>query len=581
MTLPGLAFFPAPRPDELLYSVFARHARWNVVGPKTTMQTLFGAPGAIASIDLPNRLSALDGRLPDGLTIDALINRHTLAPYYCAFLPDDVRGVIRDGMRGDGGNLHLISGIAAFRLARVTRLRFCPDCPPKMVDRWGSAHWRRDHQLPSVLVCPTHGTVLRASTVDLATGNRHGFVAVTKSSCPPDAPPVTHSPSSAEGDVLLRLARASAALLDRAEAGPVDLDEVTAYYRRELRARGLMRSRMKVDQIALGEAFDARFGAILGRFPGLATPGEPQGGWLATLVRRQRKAAHPLEHLLMRDLLGSREKLEKHDGPCGAGPWPCRNPLADHHGQPVVDDLRVYRNRQASVAVFSCGCGYRYTRLIGLNGELGPCRFKEFGPLLRPALADLVAAGTTLRGVAKRLGIDPKTVATLAADLGIDTKWGIRPSARAPRPLAVPSSPPTKPRRIQRRKAERRRDWPQLDRDFSSRIARAAATIQSCAPPARVTAASLERELLGRRGWLAKRRDKLPRTIRAITQHAETLRAFQLRRIDFWIARAVADGQPLKPWAVMRSAGLRSDMLAVIEQCIAAFDQPTIALRSA
>ncbi len=578
MTLPRLAFFPAPRTGELLYSVFARHARWDSAGPKATMQTLFGVPGAIASIDLPNRLSALEGRLPDGLTIDALIDGHTLAPYYCAFLPAEVRGAIRNAMRGDGGNLHLISGMAAFRLARVTRLRFCPDCLPEMVDRWGSGHWRRDHQLPSVLVCPTHGTVLRASTVDVSTGNRHGFIAATRSCCPPDAPPVTHAPSDAEGEVLLRLARASAALLDRGDVGPVDFDEVTAFYRGELRLRGLMRSRLKVDQVALGEAFAARFGTILGRFPGLAKAGREQGEWLATLARRQRKAAHPLEHLLMRDLLGSRERQ---DDPCGPGPWLCRNPLADHHGQPVVDDLRTYRNRQASVAVFSCGCGYRYTRSISATGELGRCRFKEFGPLLRPALADLVAAGATLRSVAKRLGVDPKTVASLAAELSIDTTWSIRPSTRATRPLAAPASPTAKSRSTRRTKPGPRRDWRRLDDDLAERVGRAVARVRSFAPPAQVTAASLERELLGRRGWIGKRRDKLPRTIAAIDGHAEAVGAFQLRRVDYSIAQMLADGQPLKPWAVMRSAGVRSDMLVMIEQRIAAYDQLDAARQSA
>lgn len=531
------------------------------------MNDLFGNAGTVASIDLPNRLDALAAHLPSSLSVNALIDRHTLAPYYWAFLPADVRRSIRAGMRGDGGSLHLSSGLAAFRSGRVTRLRFCPDCMPDMHARWGSPHWRRDHQLPSVLVCPEHGTVLRESTVDVETLNRHEFVAATDATCPPSAEAVTSCVNPADGETLLRLARSSAALLDLVEDGPTDFAGLTNLYRNELRSRGLMRSRFKVDQVALQDAFMARFGSVLGRFRGLVFADQLRGQWLATMTRKQRKASHPIEHLLLRDLLRSRSER---DEPCGKGPWPCRNPLADHIDDDVVTDLRIYRNRGAEVAVFSCACGYRYTRSVSADGVLGPCRFKDFGPLLRPALGEMINAGISLRGVAARLRVDPKTVATLALQLELETRWSIRPSARYPnRAVTAERSTPT-PAPAKRRNAGARRDWRRSDLELAARVAAAAIRLKSVCPPARVTAASLERELLGRRGWIAKRSSKLPRTVAAIAEMAETLTGFQVRRVDFWIASVAAEDAPLRAWTIMRKAGLRSDRLGMIEKRIEA-----------
>ncbi|MEG3169872.1 TnsD family Tn7-like transposition protein [Sphingomonas sp. LB3N6] len=566
------AFFPAPRDGELLYSVLARHSRWSVDGPKATMDALFGNAAVIASIDLPNRLAALARHLPPALSVDNLIERHTLAPYYLAFAPSKIRQAVRVGMKGDGASLHLSAGLAAFRAGRVTRLRFCPECIGDMRDRWGSPHWRRDHQLPGVLVCPKHGTLLRQSTVDLHTANRHAFTAATDATCPASAETVTRPVGSADGQTLLRLARASAALLDRQDDGPADFAELTEFYRDELRSRGLMRSRLKVDQVALHAAFMARFGSVADRLPGLLSTERLRGDWLASLARKHRKASHPIEHLLLRDLLGSRDERKQ---PFGSGPWECRNPLADHFERDVVTDLRIYRNRAAKVAVFSCGCGYRYTRSPRNDGAVGPCRFKEYGPLLGPALVTLIKTGTSLRGVAASLRVDPKTVATLAVELGLDAPWSIRPSARNATPTNADERPTLNlvTTRTRSGSAKPRRDWRRSDLEMSARVAGAAMRIKASAPPARVTCAALERELLGRRGWIAKRADKLPRTTNSLAEVAESLRDFQFRRIDYWIATAAADGRSVRPWTIMRMAGLRSNMLGVIHDRLEAHRQ--------
>ena len=561
-----LPFFPAPYSEELLYSVFARQSRWACEGgPKATMETLFGDRSAIASIDLPNRLRTLAGRLPNGMTIDAVIDDHTLAPYYTAFLPADVRVTIRQGMKEDGRSLHLISGMAAFRVSRVTRLRFCPDCLREMDAQFGHHYWRRDHQLPSVLLCPVHATVLRLSSVDLQVANRHGYVPATSTSCPDHAEAIIGRLSSSTEETLLRLGRASADLLRGPNSDVRGYAEMTEFYRDEFRTRSLMRSRDRVDQSALQQAFLERFGSLAKYFPSLLKDGCSRGDWLSNLARRQRKACHPLEHLLLRDLLASRAKEKTPSW--AAGPWVCHNPLAEHFNQSVVTGLSVYRNRSVHVTVFACACGYKYTRSLNEAGELGPVRFKEFGPLLQPALSNMVSSGMSLRSIAANLKLDPKTVATLAARSKIATRWSLKPSGNAVRTKSITSSRSFPAPR--RRPRGTRHDWQKIDLSLLGKINPAAKAIRAACPPTRVTMASLERELIGRNGWIGKRISKLPCLVSAIAGAIEPLEDFQNRRIDYWIQQESGSGMQIRAWSIMRKAGVRSRLLQTIEDRIA------------
>jgi hypothetical protein len=81
--------FPDPYPDELLYSVCARyHTRMMYFSSGyKTIQELFGNTSGV-TIDLPTRLEYLTTALPPGhrYTVDYLIDRHTLLPFYSPFL---------------------------------------------------------------------------------------------------------------------------------------------------------------------------------------------------------------------------------------------------------------------------------------------------------------------------------------------------------------------------------------------------------------------------------------------------------------------------------------------------------------
>src|ERR1051325_4889082 len=128
----NIGHFPTPYPDELLYSICARYSsRVAYPDAKSVLRELFGSVTATAVIDLPNRLRTLAAGLPVGtsLTSDYLIDRHTLLPYYSAFLPPERVRQIRKYMKGSGGPAaHMGAGVMASRVPSPGCMKYCPVC---------------------------------------------------------------------------------------------------------------------------------------------------------------------------------------------------------------------------------------------------------------------------------------------------------------------------------------------------------------------------------------------------------------------------------------------------------------------
>lgn len=214
--------------------------------------------------------------------------------------------------------------------------------------------------------------------------------------------------------------------------------------------------------------------------------------------------------------------------------------------------------------MFECGCGYSYTRSLK-DGVVGPPRLRSVGPLLVPALRKLVRQGAVLRVVAREVGLDPKSVIREALSNGLLVPWKCAPSG-APR---TSSNQQPVPFRQDRKPYSRkpRRDWKVLDLEMQVRVQQATKLIMREDPPVRVTTAEIERRL-GRKGWLRKRRERLPMANAAMDELVETTELFQRRRILATLTALAAQGELPKAWKVMRTTGLTGIHLPLIEAMI-------------
>jgi len=568
-----LSYFPAIYPDELLYSVIARlHAHLGAPPWLSLLEELFGRRMVVADPDLPGALNRLALKIPPerALSAGCLVDTLTQFPYYAAFQsPQTWTWAHRRMCEGKVSDVHMRLGLVAFRTPCVKRLRFCPCCLEDMNARYGEYYWRRDQQLPGVLVCPIHAVPLRESQVDLPYGSRHGYIEASDETCPVEACDVVPPAMAIRGEPLWHLAIASAALL-REPALPRSPAAWTAFYRDWMQRCGMAHAPRYMDQEALDRAMRAYYGAVLSWLPAVMEQDRFRGDWLAGMARKQRKVIHPLYHLLLQTCL-SHQTLCSH--PFGAGPWPCHSPIHGKGRHTAVTRCAIHRNHDHSVGVFACGCGYVYTRTyIEASGDRGPPRFQAYGPLLKPALGRLVRSGASLRQTARQLNLDPKTVVRLAGQLGVAVAW--KPSQPRARAVMAVRAKKEKPHANPKVSATNRDSvptstrWSRLDEVLRARIAIAARRIRDCQPPKRISMAEIEREL-GRSGWLMKRRQQLPRATAALKAVAESTHVFQMRRAAWVIGERRRCGQGLQSWRVMRQAGLTAKHLPAIDRLLA------------
>ncbi len=250
-----LAFLPAPMDDELLYSLLARSNAW--LGGRASLPVIQAAFGRCATgirIGLPSGLSVLAGGLPPGcgLDVDTLVRRHTLQPYFSRLLTAADGERLLQGMT-KGWRHGGYAGLSPFRGASHWHrsLVLCPDCVEADVGAHGEASWRRAHQLPGVLVCPTHGTALRTTRTS-AIGQSHLIC------CPTDIRELVQVANPFEHATAWRLARASQWLLHAPPSYP-DLERVRRRLRALLAGRGWLKSNGLV-RSGLREAVEAAYG---------------------------------------------------------------------------------------------------------------------------------------------------------------------------------------------------------------------------------------------------------------------------------------------------------------------------------
>ena len=162
-----IAMVPEIYPDELVFSFCSRyHQRMSYRSRESTGRDLFENAMTKPAIDFPSRLEQLaQGYVFNNwITVDRLIDCHTLLPFYQPFVPADRISQIRTDMKAPrGGAVHARIGVLTNRV-RDQNLRFCPSCVRKDRATFGETYWHRLHQLPGIDVCPKHRVFLENTT---------------------------------------------------------------------------------------------------------------------------------------------------------------------------------------------------------------------------------------------------------------------------------------------------------------------------------------------------------------------------------------------------------------------------------
>lgn len=600
-----VSFLPPLYSDELLYSLLARF-HWLTCGqsPKHTLDELFGNRQVRAGVALQSNLANLCANFPPqrNLTPERLTRDATLLPYLTAFQPRDIRDwALTKLSEGNAESVCVRLGLAAGVVRLPDCLRYCPACCSAMLSIRGELYWMRAHQLPGVLVCHIHqGVPLVDSMVHPAETSRHEYIAADEANCPMTPP----SPAWTRNLTAIRLLRDIATASTTLMTNPPyarSLEAWGEYYRTTLSARGLGKGRNSINQESLRDAYRNHFGPIFAILPETAPD-----LWLEGMPRNHRNAVAPLRHILLH-LLIETLPLTRETVPFGYGPWPCRNPLADHYGQPVVSSCSTHKEDGKAIGVFDCSCGYIFSQASAPGSK---ARILNLGPSFTIKLRELLTLGTGLRATARALSVDPNTVRRYIGKLGLVSPWkaqsqqfkipasdreivrarwsvvcrntpdlsrtqlrSILPSEyawlyRHDRDWLKSQPPYPKPRHDKKQ----RRDWASIDKEMAAELREGAARMRTETPPLCITRAALER-LLGKPEWLDKRLNKLPLCALALANVTESVAAFQCRRIAWAVDELHRLSKPVTAWRLRRLAGLRDDCALVVEVALRAADK--------
>lgn len=579
-----LTYFPEIYPDELLYSVLGRlKCHLGIVSARGLMLDAFNSHDVHAGIFLQTDLQALAANIAPfvDLTARQLAMETTLLPYVTAYQPQAVRDWAMAALAGGDVDARAFGPRLGVRFS--SKLRYCTTCQMEMLKQQGELYWRRNHQLPGVLVCPTHGSPLADSLVTLIDTGVRDYAVPDTANCPlsPEPPYWANQPDVVE--LLTEISIVSAGLLfNPPPACP--LLERGVEIRDSLRGRGLVRGRCGIDQPALTRDFRNLFGPILNVLPE-AAPNK----WLVQIAHKHHSAFAPLRHVLINRLIETLPPL-KASNPFGTGPWPCRNPLADHFGELAVTDCALHKTtRGKTIAVFRCSCGYAFSTA---PDPASRARILDRGQLFESRLRELVVTETKLRNVARALHVSPGGVKHHISRIGLKVPWNLRPrGGKTPRidreamrsgwegeHIAAPKLTRTQLRnRIPRvydwlYRYDRdwlktqppdattkganpsRMDWPSIDAETAETIKLEAARLSAQDPPQRVTRPALERAL-GTRGRLS-RLHHLPLCAKALIEVLESVEQFQRRRI-IWAAEKLRErGEPISMHRLRKLARL-------------------------
>jgi hypothetical protein len=291
--------FPVPYSEELLFSTVARAGiRHGLMSPKQLLDEVFGSRAVIATLDLPNHISAISRWLPKEFTAEKLVYNHTLFPIYALFVPESRRQQCVNLMLGKSqGAVHLALGVAASRVKTPSFIRYCPSCLAEQRNQHGEYFWSREWQVAGIDSCPEHGALID-TRITRPLIERHRFLAASPVYCP-----IIRAP---EGDVISERISCQVRQLFKlpARQSP-SFAQWTAYYHDLAYRHGHRRGKSQIDHISINErilsASPTSWLAKYNLIPDVSCCND--SGWLRSMFRKHRKSFSYLQHIIVHQAL--------------------------------------------------------------------------------------------------------------------------------------------------------------------------------------------------------------------------------------------------------------------------------------
>ena len=541
-------FFPTPYPDELLYSVLGRYCiRSGNIREIHNIQDMFGSRNVIASMELPTQLEALIANMPVNTkyTAEQFIYKHTLFPFYAAFIPSKrAKEIVQAMKNGEGKTIYIKIGLVSNTVILNRFFRFCPECFKKDIETFGEPYWHRIHQVTGVFVCLKHKMPLCDSTELIRAGNRQRFISASHENC------IVEKEISYSNDLMKKM-------LWMAEDVEVLLNNQLQFrepewfrsqFRAKLIEKGYARMNNYIHQKKLKQDFVDFYGHEY-----LALVQSPvsvnSGGWLPDMVRNNDRTTYSIRYLLLARFLGI----------------------------PIVD---------------------LFNTKLGSNDE-DENNIDAYQELWDQRLIELAQSGLSIREISDILKSSTKTIRKAIDRLGIEEFWKFNGGGkylhskftdteefRMKRErlreewLELHAQYPDKSSSQIRKNNDGvyawlkkydsewmeenyRRiktvvntvDWDKRDAELLPKVKEVVKEMKQ-GKPERITWGGIGRKL-GISGWFAKSKNKLPFTKKYVDSVVENLQEFQIRKIQWGMSQLEGEGKEIKLWNLVETAGVK------------------------
>ena len=417
--------FPLIHEDELLYSLLASFHR--VSGNrniKVTLSELFDRDTVLPVVDLPCHLESLAQKLPVkmDLSSDTLIQEHTLFPLYSPFMTVKKRNELQRIMKHENGTfLKFKIGIIAGSVCQKNALVYCPECAKAELKQYGDAFIHRTHQIQGVYVCEKHRCILHVYPIH----RNRSLELIMLQEKDLDFRNLNLKDQQLQRKLAIVAEEAHLLLNDSSFTG-LNIDCILELYLTELKERGYLTAKGNVRQRDVFNDFNNYHGRTLLAFLESELNESNQYNWLKLITRQQRRAIHPIRHLLFINFIfgGVQELLRAHQckgnsdhkEPLGL----CLNPVCQYFRKPSVMDIKVTADSKTRepVLTFTCQCGFSYSRKE-IDDVFKVGRIKQFGHVWENKFMEVLRSNSSLRAMAKQMGCDCKTVVKYAEKLGV------------------------------------------------------------------------------------------------------------------------------------------------------------------
>lgn len=599
-----LSYFPSLYPDELLYSWFARyHNHSGNKSSKQTMQELFGNMSSVAVVDFPNNLEAFYKNIAhfNPPNINDLIENHTMYSYYTAFQSEAMKSRAIDYIKHGGkpGAIHMFLGIVASTIKNWQYLRFCSSCVQQDREKYGESYWHMSHQFPKVFYCHLHQELLHNSNIEFRNPHKHEFISAERADLT-TLHLVNLYPLMTENH-LKRLLEESISLINLIET--FETEELSVIYKYLMQINNYSNHLGKVHQKYFSQQFKRYYGKEFLALVDCDFDEHSDTSWIRSIVRKHRKAFHPVQHILLLGFLNTSVKdLEPLKGkqyqPFGQGPYYCLNPAAEHYKKSVIEDVTITTctNTRRPVGTFICKCGFIYSRRgpdLDEDDVFRIGRIKAFGHIWLAKLKELIASGLSYYRIAQILDCDYATVKKYSvnyklkgdidlceiSDIRIEKEFQWINLMKEHPELSITKIRELEPAlyawhyrnnqvwlkshspnfKMELKINYKRVDWYKRDLDLLNKIKRVVKELYALEKPVYVNKSRVGKAI-GELSLIEKKLNKLPNTKEYLNKNLETREQYQIRRIKWACNQLFNDEGVLTDWKIKRLAGLKGNL---------------------